>query len=108
MGRALSLATLKVLSAMLQNPTGEHYGLALIEATGVKAGSLYPILRRLEEHRWIVGEWEQIDESAEGRRRRRYYRLTPDGLAVAHDAVVEVSRQLRVPRATPRLGPVFS
>ena len=107
MPRALSLATLKVLSAMLQDPAAEHYGLALIESTGVKAGSLYPILRRLENQRWIAGEWEDIDESREGRRRRRYYKLTPDGLAVSRNAVLSARRQLDVPARAPRLGQAF-
>jgi transcriptional regulator len=38
--------------------------------------SLYPLLRRLEQHGWIVGRWvEKADQ-----RRRRYYSLTPEGL----------------------------
>jgi PadR family transcriptional regulator PadR len=104
MARAPSLTTIKVLNAMLQDPIGDHYGLALIDATGVKSGSLYPVLRRLEEQRWVVGEWEDIDEAAEGRRRRRYYKLTPDGLAVAIDLVTETRNQLVVPARARRLG----
>ena len=37
--------------------------------------SLYPLLYRLEERGWIQGRW--VEKS--GQRRRRYYRLTPDG-----------------------------
>jgi DNA-binding PadR family transcriptional regulator len=104
MARAPSLTTIKVLDAMLQDPTGNHYGLGLIDVTGLKSGSLYPILRRLEEQRWIAGEWEDIDEAAEGRRRRRYYKLTPDGLAVAIDLVTSTHKQLALPARTRRLG----
>jgi DNA-binding PadR family transcriptional regulator len=43
------------------------------------AGTLYPILDRLEREDWVTTELEEIDESSEGRRRRRYYALTPDG-----------------------------
>ena len=40
--------------------------------------SLYPLLYRLEERRWIRGTWvEKPDE-----RRRRFYRLTPEGQRV--------------------------
>jgi transcriptional regulator len=40
-----------------------------------KVASLYPLLYRLEERGWIVGKWiEKPDE-----RRRRFYRLTPEG-----------------------------
>ena len=40
--------------------------------------SLYPLLYRLEERGWLKGTWvEKPDE-----RRRRYYRLTPEGRRV--------------------------
>jgi PadR family transcriptional regulator, regulatory protein PadR len=40
--------------------------------------SLYPLLYRLEERGWITGKWiEKPDE-----RRRRFYRLTPEGRRV--------------------------
>jgi transcriptional regulator len=40
--------------------------------------SLYPLLHRLESQGWIEGKWvEKADQ-----RRRRYYRLTPEGRRV--------------------------
>ena len=43
-----------------------------------KVASLYPLLYRLEERGWIAGKWiEKPDE-----RRRRFYRLTPEGKRV--------------------------
>ena len=43
-----------------------------------KVASLYPLLYRLEERGWIAGKWiEKPDE-----RRRRFYRLTPEGRRV--------------------------
>ena len=39
------------------------------------AASLYPLLYRLEKRGWIQGRW--VEKS--GQRRRRYYRLTPEG-----------------------------
>jgi len=42
------------------------------------AASLYPLLYRLEKRGWINGKW--VEKS--GRRRRRYYRLTPAGAQV--------------------------
>jgi PadR family transcriptional regulator len=43
--------------------------------------SLYPLLYRLEERRWIKGTWvEKPDE-----RRRRIYKLTPEGRRVLAD-----------------------
>jgi PadR family transcriptional regulator PadR len=40
--------------------------------------SLYPLLYRLEKRGWIEGRW--VEKA--GQRRRRYYRLTPDGKKV--------------------------
>src|SRR6266567_2399898 len=38
--------------------------------------SLYPLLYRMEEKGWIVGRW--VEKA--GARRRRFYRITGDGL----------------------------
>src|ERR671917_802859 len=40
--------------------------------------SLYPLLYRLEKRGWIQGRWVEKP----GQRRRRYYRLTPEGKKV--------------------------
>ena len=40
--------------------------------------SLYPLLYRLEKRGWIQGRW--VEKA--GQRRRRYYRLTPNGRRV--------------------------
>src|SRR3974377_767858 len=40
--------------------------------------SLYPLLYRLEKRRWRQGRW--VEKA--GQRRRRYYRLTPEGRKV--------------------------
>ena len=40
--------------------------------------SLYPMLYRMEQRGWTVGKW--IEKA--GQRRRRYYRLTPEGRKV--------------------------
>ena len=42
------------------------------------AASLYPLLYRLEERAWIKGTW--VEKA--GDRRRRYYRVTPEGRRV--------------------------
>jgi len=39
------------------------------------AASLYPLLYRMEKRGWIKGQW--IEKA--GQRRRRYYKLTPEG-----------------------------
>jgi PadR family transcriptional regulator PadR len=97
MDRSLSLATLKVLRALFEGSATDHYGLALIERTGVKAGTLYPILSRLERDSWVEGEWEEINEAAAGRRRRRYYRLTGVGEKEARGILAETAAVLAPP-----------
>jgi PadR family transcriptional regulator PadR len=41
----------------------------------VNTNTIYPLLRRLEERGFVVGEWEHPTK-----RSRRYYRITSDGL----------------------------
>lgn len=67
---------------------GYRYGFELIEASGLGAGTVYPILRRLEDAGLLVGAWEAVSRSrAEGRPPRRYYRLTAAGEAVLAEAL---------------------
>jgi len=42
----------------------------------VNSNTIYPLLRRLEEREFIVGEWEHPTK-----RSRRYYRVTKAGIA---------------------------
>jgi PadR family transcriptional regulator PadR len=87
--------TKRVLQAFLDAPTEEIHGFAVAQATGLKAGTLYPVLQRLYEEGWLSARWEEIDERAEGRRRRRYYRLTADGEMRARTAVSQETTGLR-------------
>ena len=83
----LSHPAKQVLYAFLESPDEETYGFALTQATGVKAGTLYPVLQRLLNEGWVTARWEEVDESSAGRRRRRFYRLTALGEAEARAAV---------------------
>ena len=80
----MSSATLRVLEALLSNRAGQHYGYGLLKQTGIKSGSLYPILDRLETEGWIEGAWEA--EGVGGRPPRRYYKLTALGAREAKAA----------------------
>jgi hypothetical protein len=44
----MTVQTLSVLSLMLTDPLAEWYGLQLSQEAGVKSGTLYPTLARLE------------------------------------------------------------
>lgn len=78
----LSAQTLQVLDAFLQNPTGWKYGYDISRNTGLKSGTLYPILMRLAERKLLETGWET---SEAGRPPRHLYRLTPDGLRFARE-----------------------
>ncbi len=78
-------ATLDVLEVLL-GPDDELYGLRIAKATGRPTGSVYPILARLEQRGWVQSEWEPTDAASRGPR-RRFYRLSPAGLAAARAAL---------------------
>lgn len=82
----LTLQVQLVLRALSESPDTELYGLEIVELTGLLPGTIYPILARLEHAGWLSSRWEVIDQHAEGRPRRRYYRLTVEGAAAATEA----------------------
>jgi PadR family transcriptional regulator, regulatory protein PadR len=90
----LTKPTVKVLTIFLEHPAQEQYGFGLMRTTGVKGGSLYPILERLESVGWISAHEEVIDEHAEGRPKRRLYRLTGAGRREATAALADFYRDL--------------
>ena len=85
----MTQTTLLVLEVMIasQPRSGAQIG----HATGIGSGSRYPILRRLEDAGWLMGEWEQIDPRQAGRPRCRFYRLTEFGEAQAQEALARRS-----------------
>lgn len=90
----LTKSSAKVLTAFLEDPSAEQYGFGLMRSTKVKSGSLYPMLDRLEKRGWIEGYDEPINEQAEGRPKRRLYRLTALGETQARRAVADFYREL--------------
>ena len=63
-----SRQTEALLAALLQSAARWRYGYDLSKETGLKSGTLYPILMRLEGQGWLETRWE--DQPAEGRPRR--------------------------------------
>ncbi len=80
----LTPATLDVLAALLGEPES-IWGLRIVGLTSRPAGSVYPILERLERAGWVDSAWE--DDPARSGPRRRLYRLTADGVEAARAAV---------------------
>ncbi len=95
----MTLQVQLVLRALLADPGAERYGLQLCAETGLPSGTIYPIVARLEQMGWVESSWEDpARHVAEGRPRRRYYRLTGDGAMQARDALARVRRPGRQPR----------
>lgn len=80
-------AALDVLEALM-GPDEELYGLRIAQNAGRKTGSVYPILARLEEAGWVESCWEREERDERGPR-RRFYHLSPDGLAAARALLTE-------------------
>jgi len=88
----MSLQTLKVLEAFLDNPSSELAGADVHKRSRLASGTLYPILLRLESAGWLISHWETVDPVEAGRPRRRLYRLTPNGLARASAVFESIGR----------------
>ncbi|MFG1609650.1 PadR family transcriptional regulator [Actinoplanes sp. NPDC049265] len=86
---------LLVLQALIDDPGRERYGLDLAGEAGLEPGTIYPILVAFENAGWLSSRPEDIDVHAEGRPRRRYYKLTPAGDTAARAAL---AKRRRAPR----------
>jgi PadR family transcriptional regulator PadR len=100
-GTAFSVPALAVLAALAARPSGWRHGYDLVRETGLKPGTLYPILVRLAD-RGIVQACRQEGEPA-GRPGATCTRLTSDGTATG-TAALAVARAPAARAARP--GPV--
>jgi len=87
----LSPQTLLVLDAFMQESTEWKYGYEISRGTGLKSGTLYPILMRMAERRLLETGWEAGEP---GRPARHMYRLTPEGGQFAREHRTAPSRRL--------------
>ncbi len=78
----LSPQTLQVLNAFLQAPKDWIYGYDISRNTGLRSGTLYPILIRLGQRGLLEPSWEM---SETGKPPRHMYRLTPEGMRFAKE-----------------------
>lgn len=105
--RILSPHARTLLAALLDARGGWSYGYELVSRTGIKSGTLYPLLIRLEAQGHLEAEWQQ--PVATGRPPRHAYRLTTAGQRLALDeasapgpsAVVPVAVTPRTAASTP-------
>ena len=92
--------TLAVLAALTED--GWHHGYDLAKQTGLKSGTLYPILIRLADRGLVEACWQ--DEPTPGRPRRHLYRLTSAGLASATGVLASAAEWAAEQAAAARAG----
>lgn len=101
--RALGQATISLLNALAQ---GARFGLEIMERTGLPSGTVYPTLSRLEHRGYLKGSWEAAKVARrEGRPRRRYYELTPEGVDARREALNRLGLLLRTGEGEAVPGP---
>jgi PadR family transcriptional regulator PadR len=85
LARRCSRQTLALLAALMEQPRAWQHGYELSKETGLKSGTLYPILLRLSDQGLLDSAWK--DAKRPGRPPRHVYRLTASGLALAREQV---------------------
>lgn len=85
----LELRRGSLILAVLAQLRSEQYGYSLrmaLSGAGVEMeeSTLYPLLRRLESQGLLVSEWRE-----EEKRKKRFYRLSPEGEAMLERLAVE-------------------
>jgi hypothetical protein len=96
-GFKVTSATLDVLEVLLSGDD-ELYSLKIAKIINRPAGSVTPILMRLERFGWVTSRWEGDDGARPGPR-RRFYELRPNHWASACGLIAE-RRPAKEPRAT--------
>ena len=88
---------------------GLRYGFDIIDATGLQSGSVYPILRRLEDAGLLRSKWEPVRAARDEQRPpRRYYQVTGAGAEALREALrryPSVARALQRPNGLPHPSP---
>ena len=82
--RRLSAHARTVLEALLAQPREWQHGYDLSKETGIKSGTLYPLLIRLSEQGLLETGWQDSEEA--GRPPRHVYKLTTNGLQLARES----------------------
>jgi len=69
------------------------YGFDIMDITGLPSGTVYPALRRLEEHDLVASRWEKEGVAQRAQRPpRKYYELT----RVGKEALAEALKRYRL------------
>jgi DNA-binding PadR family transcriptional regulator len=79
----ISEQTRTALASFLAQPGEWRYGYDISRETGLKSGTLYPLLMRLHDRGLLEAEWRPSAQP--GRPQRHAYRLTASGIALARE-----------------------
>jgi len=82
-----------LFATLLDHPQTWRHGYDLSKETGLRSGTLYPLLIRLSEQGLLESRWQ--DAERPGLPPRHVYRLTASGLALAREqelAAITVER----------------
>ena len=91
--RKCSDQTLALLTALAEQPRVWRHGYDLSSDTGLKSGTLYPILMRLSDRGLLDSKWTPHDRA--GRPPRHMYRLTAQGIAFAREQLAACASAIR-------------
>ena len=88
----MSPQTIGILNEFASRPTAWHYGYELSRATGLKSGTLYPILMRLAKFGLLETKWVATENGVPP---RHTYKLTPKGIEFVREspAVVDARKK---------------
>ena len=75
---------------------GHRYGFDIMRVTELPSGTVYPLLRRMEQSKLVRSRWEEVDASHEGRPARRFYEVTARGKQALESALLRLAVQQRL------------
>ena len=84
---------MKVLVEFQKTPGGWKYGYDISQNTGLKSGSLYPILMRLAERGLLETHWQSVED---GKPPRHVYRLTLTGVQYIRETLPARPKSVRL------------
>jgi PadR family transcriptional regulator PadR len=91
----ISPQTLRVLERFIEHPAAWRYGYELSRQTGLKSGTLYPILMRLAKFSFLETKWVTTEDGVPP---RHTYRLTAKGGELVRSLPGAASAAARVRR----------
>lgn len=84
----MSKPTKALLAALMEDPVAWRHGYDISKDTGIKPGTLYPLLMRLSDMGLLTSKWKAPEQP--GRPPRHMYRLTATGVALAREVTAEM------------------